>query len=235
MLTLTQTRNTIEPTLQRWAVEMRKDAATAVREAARRVTRQVIALTPPASAGLTGRDAYNQGRAKIRRDLLSVLAPRTLKGKRKERWPDVAVTYRARRVFRQSGVGVRITRGPVAFVDRRKFLDLQNRKHAAVGRMAAGWLPGARALDVPVLQWIARHGGARGGVSVAWSVGRFGIRVANYAPGAPANVRAEMARRIPYALRYVERGLRANIDHVALKSAARSGIRVLRQPTARAA
>lgn len=231
MLTLKQTRNDLEPTLHRWAVALRRPAAQAIGEGMRRITRQVIAITPPASAGVSGRDARLQGEAKISRDLQSALVPVRLKRKRRERWPDAAAAYRQRRVFSDRRVGVRVGRVALAFVDVNKYRALQRAKFARVGRMASGWLATAEGLRVAVPAWIKRHGAQRGRFQRIEHETRFGLIATNFAPGVPPNVRAEMARRLPYAVRYVDRGLRANIHHAGLRAAGQAGIKVLRQTT----
>ena len=225
MITVVQTRNVLESTLRAWSVAMRREGLSAIREGMKRVTRQVILITPPASAGLTGRDAFQQGRNRIARDLRSVLTPVRLKGKRKERWPDAAQAYRERRRFRDSGVGVRVGRGQRAYVSTAKFNALLRDKSARIGRMASGWSAAAGALGVAVPAWVRRHGVGRGQFVQSNAPGRVGMRATNLAPGVPDNVRIELERRIPYAMRYVARGLEANILAVGLKAAAGVGIR----------
>lgn len=228
MINLSIQKDLLEETTVRWALAMKKDGRTALIEMARRVTRMVISLTPPASAKATGRDAYMQGKRKIRRNLTAVMAPRTLKHKRREEWPNIASVWRARAVWRDNGVGVRVTRGRIAYVDRQKFLAFEKEKLAKIGRMASGWLAGAQLLGVSVLSWISRHGSGRGWAQIIERSGQIGIKVGNLAPGLSPNVTAEMARRIPYAQAYVERGARANIHGMALRTAAAAGFRIRR-------
>jgi hypothetical protein len=226
MLTLTQTRNDIEPSLARWAVAMRRTGGQAVAEGMRRITRQVIAITPPASAGTTGREAYQQGRGAISRNLQAALIPVRLKRKRREQHPDVAAAYRARRVFSERRAGVRVGRVAKAYVDIVKYRALLRDKSARIGRMASGWLAAAEGLAVAVPAWIKRHGAVRGRFQRIEHGTRFGLVATNFAPNVPPHIRGEMARRIPYAVRYVERGLRANIHHAGLRAARQSGIKV---------
>jgi hypothetical protein len=229
-INLKLTRDEITPTMQRWGEVMRKDGQAVVLEASRRITREVIAITPPASAGITGRDAFQQGRAAIARDMQKALAPVRLKGKRKERHPDVGVAYRQRRVFRGAGVGARVGRVAKAYVDQRKFNALFKELSGRVGRMASGWAPAARDLKVALPAWISRHGTARGRVLKDLSGPRSRVTVTNFAPEARGNVRVEMARRIKSAMAYARNGMQRNIDFMVLKSAGRVGLKVRRQP-----
>lgn len=218
--------NRLESTLVRWAAIMRKDVRASMMEAGRRVTRMVIDITPPASSGATGRDAYMQGKRKIRRNLTQIMAPRTLKHQRVERFPDIEATYRRRAVWRNNGVGVRVGRGALAYVDRAKFLAFEKGKLEKIGRMASGWLAGAQLFKLSTLQWISRHGSGRGYAVMLERAGEIGWSVGNFAPSVPPNVVKEMERRIPFAMAYVQRGLEDNITHVGRKSAGAAGLNV---------
>jgi hypothetical protein len=205
---------------------MRKSLPETVREAARRATKMVISITPPAHEGISGADAYRFGRMRIYRDMSSVLAPVRLKGKRRERWPDVAAVYRANRRFRKSGVGVTAkARSPKFYVDTRKFNTLLKEKESHVGRLASGFAAAAIALDLPLQTWISRHGTGRGMVKTELASPRMRITVVNFAPNLPSNVQAELARRIPYALTYVANGMARNIDVMVRKTAREFGIK----------
>lgn len=228
--TIQLVRDDITPTMQRWGEIMRKDAQAVVRETAKRVTKQVIARSPPASAGTTGRAAYQQGRSAIARDMQKALAPVRLKGKRKEQHPDVYAAYRQRRVWRNTGVGARVGRVAKAYVDKNKFNALFKDLSARVGRFAAGWYAAARFLGVATPAWISRHGEGRGRVVSDFSGSHSRVTVVNIAPTVTGQVRYEMARRLPYALRYAENGMKLNIDNMVLKSAGRAGLKVKRQP-----
>lgn len=232
--------------LQRYAEVMNRSLADTVRRAARGVTRRVIALTPPAHEGVSGAAAYRYGRAKIRKDMERVLAPVRLKGRRlisvvfgqrlarpitvrtAEKYPDVVSVYRQHRRFRNVGVGVKSRNlGEAKFyVDQRKFARLLKAKEQKVGTMASGWAEGAAALDVPLQNWIARHGRGRGQVKMALMGARMRITVINRATsGLDGNVEAEMHRRIQYALRYQQNAMRREMDYVALKRARELGIK----------
>lgn len=215
-------RNDIGPSIRRYAAEMKKGLPEVTKSTAKGVTRRVIDVTPPASAGVVGAAARRAGFDRIASDMGKVLAPVRLKGRRKittvfghtvarpfyvptrELHPDVAGAYRQHRTFRNNGVGVRARnlRERKLFVDERKFAAVLKAKQARVGALASGWTAAAQALDVPVQQWISRHGTSGGRIQIDTAGDRMRVTVENFAPGVPENVRAELARRIPYAVEY---------------------------------
>lgn len=224
---------------------MNKSLPEALMEALRRATRQVIDITPPAHNGKTGADAYRHGRSRIKSDLHKVLAPIRLKGKRviavvfgnqlkkpvvirtTEKHPDVASLYRQHRRVRGVGVGghAKSLGDNKYYVDTRKFTALLRQKEANVGKLAAGWNPAASGLDIPVQNWIARHGMGSGQIQLSLMPPNMSGTVVNLAPGLAPNVRAELARRIPYALVYAAAGMRRNVEFMTLKNAQRMGIK----------
>lgn len=245
--TLTLTRDHVTPTLRDFSRVMRKELPWVVTEAAKRTTREVIAITPPGSAGITGKSAEMQGRSKIARDLHNVFAPVRLKGRKVvtqvfgrplgtpiviktvEKYPDLVSVYRQNSIASKSRVGIRgVRQGQKYYVDERKFKRLYNAKIAKIGKMASGWTSAANKLGVAVPAWIRRHGQSRGSIDSQLATDQLYIRVINFAPNVPDNVVSEMERRIPYAMRYALNGMRRNIDVVAAKSARAAKIRTVR-------
>ena len=225
------------PALLRYAEVMGRTLAGTVERAAKGVTRRVISITPPGSAGTSGAAAYRQGRKKIAAQMAAVFAPVKLKGRRKittvfghrlkrpvyvptrERFPDVAATYRQRTHARNTGVGIVQSRGAKAFVDVRKFNAVIAAKQSRVGLLASGWSAAAQTLDVPLPQWVSRHGPARGTIKQDLRSAQMRITVRNAAPGLPANLAAELDRRIGYALRYQAEAMRREMEYYAAKVA----------------
>lgn len=248
----TLTRNISSQVMERWASAMRKTVPEAFTEAGRRATRMLISLTPPANAGLgklTGSaEAYRAGKTRIANQMKSLLAPVKLKGRKtitklfgktlakpityrtKERWPDVAAIYKENSYKVFGALGVRVRVGKKFYVSATKFRRVLSKKQARVGVLASGWAPSARALDVTMPAFVSRQNGSgRGAIYKNFgNQARIGIKMVNFAPGLPGPIRAELMRRIPYAAAYVKRGLRANIDHVTLRTAGMSGLRVKR-------
>jgi hypothetical protein len=239
-------RNGVGPSLREFAGLMRKGAREIVHRAAKGITRRVIDITPPSSGEASGRDARKVGEKAIARDLNYIFAPKRLKGRRKvthvfgrrlrrpvfvqtkERHPDVAGLYRQHTHFRGRGVGVRFSASSVGrkfYVDTRKFQALLRAKTARVGTLAAGWSAAAHALDVPLQQWIGRHGSSGGRVQIDTAGERMRVVVENLAPTAPANVRAELARRIPPAVRYQEEAMLRDMQHALTNTRRQLGIK----------
>jgi len=235
--TLELVEDRLTPSITRYAEVMGRTLADTIKRAARGVTRRVVAITPPGSAGVAGAAAYRQGRAKIKSQMNQILAPVRLKGQRritvvfgrtlkrpftvptKERFPDVAAIYRQRTSARKNGVGIRASRGAKAFVDVRKFNAILKAKEGRVGLLASGWAGAAAALDVPMQQWISRHGAGRGSIKQDFYGSRMHITVHNFAAGAPANVTAELSRRIAAALVYQREAMGREISHMVFKKA----------------
>lgn len=222
MLTLKQTRNELERTLAAYGRVMQRDGAELLRRAFRNITRRVLAITPPSSAASMGegmtlsRDAYFAGAARISRQMQNVLVPVRLKRKRRERHPDVAGLYRG--LVNSNDGRMRLKTqfvGRKHYVDIVKYRAVLKDRQARVGRMASGWAAAAGAAGLSVPAWVSRHGGARGKVQSQLTGPVMGLRATNFAPTASPAIRAELARRIPYAMAYERASMRRQIDHLA--------------------
>lgn len=238
--TLTLTRDNLTPTLLEWGRVMGKEGPAILDEFGKRTHRQVLRITPPAHAGgATARAAFAAGRSKIDRQMNSVMAPRTLKRRRlittvfgrpqnpaiavitQERHPDVAGLYRQFLRYRNKGVGANVSsRGVIYFVDKRKFDAERDRRVARVGLLASGWSPGARGLGIlsEVPAWVLRHGMARGSFKRVVKGYHTRITVSCDVATPRSSVRAELARRLPYAIRYATNGMKRNIAAMAAKT-----------------
>lgn len=217
--------------LLRYAEVMGRTLKSTVERAAKGVTRRVINLTPPGSQGTTGAAAYRQGRLKIARQMDAVFAPVKIKGRRKittvfghklkrpvyvsttERFPDVADEYRKRAHASSTGIGIRVSRGAKAYIDVRKFRAVLAAKQARVGTLASGWAAAAEALDVPLQQWISRHGAGRGTLKRDLNGPQMRITARNLAPNLPGPIAAEMDRRINAAVRYQRDAMLREINY----------------------
>jgi hypothetical protein len=236
----------IGPSLQEYSEVMGRTLADTMKRAAKGVTRRVINLTPPASQGMEGAAAYRAGRAKIARQMSALLVPVKLKGRRKipvvfgrrlrtavvvatkEKHPDVAGLYRQNMRFLPTGLGARLKdyRGKKFWVSAPKFQKVLVDRQKAVGRLASGWAEGATALDVPLQAWIGRHGRGRGKVNFDLVTSRMRITVQNFSGvGLPANVKAEMQRRIGYAVQYQRNAMGCEVRYYAMKKAQEAGMK----------
>lgn len=213
-------------TLQRYVQGTRMDAEQAANRAAAIFMRNAIAITPPGDgkqtgqrAALTKQDQY-RGNASIRADLAKLFVPIRLKRKRPEEWPDVAGLHRQAFITGKTP-GKSIKRvGNKKYVDRAKLKTLERHLLSLVGRLAAYWLRAAdlvKATGIPA--WVRRHGIRGGGTLTRKGDPRWQFVAWN--PAIPAPLIAEQARRMAYAERYTERALRANLEAVLAKNAAR--------------
>lgn len=237
------TRNDIGPKLGRYATAMRVGIRQAVRVMAKGVTRRLLEITPPSNGEATGRDAKKAGELKIYTQMSRVLAPVKIKGRRlvsqawgkklkrpryiptKERFPDVAGLYRAQ-LHARKGVGFAVGRRVAKhYVDERKFKAILKERQGNVGKLASGWAAAAAALDQPVQAWIRRHGTSRGRIQVLEDSGYYRVEVTNLAPSLPDDVRAELARRIPYAIRYQGNAMERAVEGYHNRVRAQLGIR----------
>ncbi len=237
---VTLVRDTMGDSILQYALVMERTLKDTVKRAAKGITRRVIDITPPAFAGVKGAAAYRHGRKKIARQMGGVLAPVKLKGRRlithvyghqlakpvyvrtAEKYTDVVAVYRQNRTFRNKGVGVRSRglRSAKYFVDVRKFNTLLKAKEARVGVLASGWAAAAAALDVPLQNWISRHGQSRGTVKLDLASARMRIVVSNFAgSGLPENVAAELDRRIAYAVQYQRDAMAREVRYMMGKKA----------------
>jgi hypothetical protein len=233
--TVALTRDNVTPTLERYAVEMRRALPEVAVRYMRGVTRRVLAITPPGNAGTQGAsqtlgmDAYNAGRARIARQMQAVLIPVRLKHKRKERWPDVAGLYRSQ--LKSNGGRMRLANytGQKFYVDVRKFREVLRDRQGRVGRMASGWGAAAVGLKVALPAWVSRHGTTRGRLVQDLGGPKIKMIVTNFAPEATGPIRAEMVRRIPYATAYQRAGMEREIEVAGLSAAGRAGLKVRRR------
>jgi hypothetical protein len=236
----------IGPSIERYAEVMGRTLADTVKRTAKGVTRRVMAVTPPASQGMEGAAAYRAGRTKIARQMSAILAPVKLKGRRKipvvfgrrlkraitvptkERHPNVSAIYREQSHLLTKRLGFRLKnyRGKKYYVDATKFQRVLKARQESVGKLASGWAEGATALDVPVQNWIARHGRGRGAVKLDLMSSKMRVTVTNRPSGGLSElVAGELRRRIGYAVTYQQAAMKREVDYYALKKAREMGIK----------
>ncbi len=202
------------------------------RQVAKGMVTDVINITPPSRAGVTGPSAKKSGESAIMRDLGAVFDPVRIKGCReittvfgrkianpvrvptKELWPDVPAIYKERSARRHSG---RMTRGrkQAYYVSKSKFTSLANTLKAKVGQLAAGWIPAALELGSTVPAFIMRQAGKSSGtIQVIHEKGIL-IRAVNHFPETAGALAADVTRRIEsvkgYAIGKLKRQLEARL------------------------
>lgn len=188
--------------------------------------RRVMGITPPGSAdGASGglnSESRARGEKAIARDMAAIFIPVALKHKRAERWPDPGEIHLAR-LRSDSRYNGRLTRGHAQayYVDVNKLRSLYVDLKSHVGRMAAGWMPAARALGVSAPAWVARHS-SLGSYEVVRDAD--GIRLIAVNASMFPKLMAEMQRRLPYATEYQFNAMTREMAAFAAKELRQLGI-----------
>lgn len=224
MVALTVETAGVQAALQDYVQGVGGDARAACRRAGVMLARNELAITPPGDglqagqrATLTKQD-QRRGQAAVRGDLGRLFTGVRLKGKRREQWPDVAALHRAAFIAGKTpGKPIRKP-GLQKFVDVRKLRALEKALFARVGKLAAHWGAGFRALGAAGLPaWVRRHG-ARGDGRLVETPTLWRFTMANTA--VPSGLLGDMERRSRYAEQYTARALRDNLQAVLARRAA---------------
>lgn len=183
--------------------------------------RAMISRTPPNSGpGRDGADGPRTGKAKIYRQMLAILAPKKLKGRRQittvfgrtpsravytptvEKYPDVAGLYRANSRMLTNRLGYRVNyTGQKFFVDKTKFTDLLRYKQFNVGTLMGGWGRAISLLKLPFQRgYNYARGYGRGDAVQVKSATEWSLTVSNHGVPDEDNVYADMQRHLQYAV-----------------------------------
>lgn len=205
--------------LKRLALESKRDYAETFRRSCGSFVRRVMGITPPAKGArgiggtLTKEDQY-RGQNAIARDLRALFIGHKLKGKRRERYPDLRAIHKQAFQFKRPGVPLKpsLPGNQRYDVDGRKLVTLTRELFARVGSMASGWLAGALATGARgVPAWVARFGPAAGSATPVKTVGsEFSFTVANNS--VPGVVLEELNKRVGYALDYETKAMLIDLD-----------------------
>jgi hypothetical protein len=192
--------NVIDRGLQAKINQMSAATGRTVKEETKTVmkglVKYIMDYTPPGSAQGTGSAAKGAGEAAIARDLGKLFRPVTLKGKRKEQWPDPHSLHHKAMI---EAAGAKLHAPLVKYhVDKAKITSLKNILRPHVGLLASGWASGAATLGVPVPAWIARHSGAgRGtGLIITETANKITMRIVNHMPNTAGVIAAQVQRLI---------------------------------------
>lgn len=204
--------------LKNLTLTSRRAAEVTFKRSVSSFTRRLIGITPPAKGergarGVLTKEDQGRGNAAIGRDLRALFIGHKLKGKRKERWPDVAGIHRAAFQFKRPGKPLKpaLPGGQKYDVDQKKLSALVKELFSHVGRLASGWLEGALktgATGTP--SWVSRHGTSRGSAEITARGGEFGYVIIN--SDVPDIVLIELRRRVEYALAYETTAMVKDMD-----------------------
>lgn len=159
--------------------------------------------TPPGD--FRGRTKATTGKRAVRADLANVFVPVRIKGVRREEWPDVERIHddHKRRRWRTGSKRMRPVKGSKYYVDRKKLLEARREAEENVGRIAANWLPGLRAVrpQARIPAFIGRHAGRHGGFSRSDGRGLIRLVAYNDLPRDAVGMAAMLNKRVDFALR----------------------------------
>jgi hypothetical protein len=192
--------NVIDRGLQAKLAQMSAATGRTVKEetktAMKGMVKYVMDYTPPGSQKGTGSAAKGIGEAAVARDMRKLFIPVTLKGKRKEQWPDPHSLHHQAMIAAAGGNVAAPARK--YHVDKAKITSLKNVLRPHVGLIASGWATAAAQLGVAVPAWISRHSGSGRGTSlvVTESAGKISMRIVNHVPNTAAAIASQMQRLV---------------------------------------
>ena len=193
-----------------------KTKADLVKQAAKGFVKTVVAVTPPASKGVSGSKAKAQGEAAIKGDLAKIMAAaarkRDLDTRQGAASPEEL--YRRFRDKHTGRINPRGLRQPYR-VPKAALAALQRRLLAEVGWLAAGWNQAARKLGVRLPAWVSRHGSGQGSVDVTRTGSKFRITIANEVRFV-GNVKG-FGGRIQAAINYQANAMRRQAEYLMKK------------------
>lgn len=203
---------------------VRKTSTELVEEAAKGFVKRVVAITPPASKGVSGSKAKQQGDQAIKSDLARIMVAAVRKKERDTRAASASPEELHRR-FRDKRTG-RVNPGALKHpyrVGKSELLALQRRLLKEVGWLAAGWNEAAKKLGVRLPAWVARHGSGRGSIGITTGVSRFRITIANEV-GFVGNVKG-FNRRIQGAINLQASAMKRQAEHLLKKGIRKAGFK----------
>lgn len=214
--------------LQRAIKELRpqvqKTKAELVEQAAKGFVKNVVAITPPSSKGVSGSKAKQQGEQAIKSDLARIMVAAARKRDRDTR-SAAASPEELHRRFRDKRTG-RINPGSLKSpyrVPKSELLALQRRLLKEVGWLSAGWNEAARKLGVRLPAWVSRHGSGRGSVSITRTGAMFRITIANEV-GFVGSVKG-FSRRIQGAINLQANAMRRQAEYLMKKGIRKAGFK----------
>lgn len=181
--------------VDRFLVNSKKTRVEMMKQQAKLILKTVIEWTPPASKGVTGKDAEAQGKSALAGDVAKILAGSKTGSKK----IDIAETHKR---FRGSGgrVRARLERGGKDNRFRVRETDLKRyvkEKQKKVGYLVSGWRDAASKLGVKMAKWMTRNSAPSHCIVTATA---NGIRIeATNAAKFAGNVK-DMDRRIQWAM-----------------------------------
>lgn len=214
--------------LERFAEATRRSCSEVLLRAARGVVKYAIRLTPPFSSdggpNAPTNPAFQRGKGAITRDLKRHFRPVQIRGIGPGAQDPVAIYLRLIRSGRKR-FGRPLQRDQAApfFVDATRLRSLERIVHSKVGKLAAGWMPAALALQATgTPAWISRHGAGRGSVDIDVSGPEANVTMINdVGRFVPAS---ELQRRANAALYYQGQAMQRELMGYLSRQAVAAGL-----------
>jgi hypothetical protein len=204
--------------------QVQKTRAELVEQAAKGFVKNVVAITPPASKGVSGSKAKQQGDQAIKSDLARIMVAAARKKDRDTRQAAASPEelYRRFRDKRTGRINPKSIKHPYR-VPKAELLALQRRLLKEVGWLAAGWNEAAHKLGVRLPAWVGRHGTGKGSVVITRSGAVFRITVANEVSFV-GNVKG-FTRRVQSAINLQANAMRRQAEHLMKKGIRKAGFK----------
>lgn len=125
--------------------------------------------------------------------------------------------------FRNKRGSVTRNRVTVIVTDTRELQSYVKKMQKRVGLLASGWVTAAARLGVKLPEWITRHGGGNGAISVEVGADKLMIIISNKVKYGAAN---DLQRRVNYVSMYRKNALRRRLPYALRAALKKSGLQV---------
>jgi len=187
----------LNKSLDNLLVHSKRSRRELVTTAAKGFVRDVVAITPPAGAGVKGAAAKRRGEAAVLGDLAKLAVPAVAAG-RGAVLADADTLLAAHAASKTAAGRVNPRNRQLLLVSAATFNRVLRILQGRVGWLSAGWNAAASNLGVSLPAWVKRHGNSQGEARVETTSGRFRLTLTN-AVGFVGNVRA-YERRVQAAI-----------------------------------
>ena len=215
MRELTLNTDAFNAAVSRLMAGSKRDAVVVLKEQARGILRNVIAVTPPGKWGRSSSEARQKGQACVVADVLKVAVP-VAPSKAEEQ--DVAALIKR---YRRNG-RVRKGANPRITVPRDKLNDYLKRKKALVGFLASGWNEAAARLGVKPAAWIWKNEGP-GAIRI--DINATGIRIIATNEVRYASSISQLRSRLQWAVNQQQRTIERRLKRFQEDQAKKAGFK----------
>jgi len=202
-------------TAARFLATSKRDALVVMKQQAKGIIKEVIAITPPGGPNIPSGKARARGAAKVKADILKVVRGVTPERAKQH---DVASLVESRRV--RGRVPSEVV--PRILVPRDKLKAYIKAKQQRVGFLASGWNVAAAKLGLKPQAWVWRNTGP-GAMEVIVTDKDIQIRATNAVPY--ASEMSKLRRRLQQALHMQRNKMERQLRHFLAKTAKKVGFK----------